>query len=75
MKRVFTEVKEICFKGSPSEDKVQQVPQKIFIISEKQNDIIMKLTQAGNDHGEKMKELMDDMHEKLKHSMFMIQQM
>ncbi len=32
----------------------------------------MKLTQAGNDHGEKMKELMDDMHEKLKHSMFMI---
>ncbi len=33
MKRVFNEVKEMCFKGTPSEDKVQQVALKIGLIS------------------------------------------
>jgi len=32
----------------------------------------MKLTQAGGDQIDKMKEVIEDMQEKLKHTMFMI---
>jgi hypothetical protein len=32
----------------------------------------MKLTQAGGDQGDKMKAVIEDMQEKLKHTMFMI---
>ncbi len=67
---MIREIRELCFKATPSEEKMKEVNDKVGIIIEKQNDIIRKINAA---QGEEVKQLTKEIGEKLKHTMFMIQ--
>lgn len=71
--KVFKDVKEIYFKVSPYEVKIQQVAEKIVIISDQQKEIINKFSQKG-EQVDLLKKMAFEMQEKLRHTMFMIQQ-
>ncbi len=69
--KVFTDVKHMCFKDNESEVKIQQVVEKIILISDQQKEIINNLQQAG-EQDEFMKKMTIEIQEKLRYTMFMI---
>lgn len=68
--QLIREIRELCLKVSPSENKINEVADKVGLIIEKQNDIIRRITAA---QGEEVKLMTKEIAEKLKHTMFMVQ--
>ena len=69
--KLFTDVKQMYFKDSESEVKIQQVAEKIILISDQQKEIINNLQQAGG-QDEFLKKMTNEIQEKLRYTMFMI---
>lgn len=53
--KLLSDIKELCFKVSPSEAKVKEVQETVKAMIEKQNEIIMKL--ASVEIGEQIKDV------------------